>query len=66
MDTYKGRICIDGRPSQSERHNELTVVNFDREKTYELPEKAETEPMEAMMATAENFILINLFDIFED
>ena len=25
--------------------------------TYELPEKAETEPMEAMMATAENFIL---------
>jgi hypothetical protein len=27
--------------------------------TYEVPEKAETEPMEAMMATAENFILIN-------
>ena len=26
--------------------------------TYELPEKAETEPMVAKMATAENFILI--------
>jgi hypothetical protein len=31
--------------------------------TYELAEKAETEPMEARMATAENFILINFFDI---
>jgi len=29
--------------------------------TYELPEKAETEPTEAMRTAAENFILIYLF-----